>query len=472
MNLDMRLACRTTPMIQRQSCFRLKAKRCRPFDRKTLAPLSRPWMANQVRVRWRKNSETLETRVAVEAGKRNHARSLAMQLCVALRLQSQCPLCRVQSSSAGASQASDDAATTSTPAASSEKASENASESSGSKSNSLSRKLSVLPEVGMKFVKVIVAEAQGLQAADLTGSSDPFVKIEMDGVRVGKTAHINRSLSPKWANEEFDVVLELDTFKKLTFLINDHNLIGHSTPIGMCEITRENLYDGEQWLDVVPQKKEKAKGKLLIRLQWKWIAFSFAFDLYFLTKKKLNSSNSIVAHEEEEKKGKNKWKNDFCLYFFDIFVIIDCASAGNNSCQHNAGLSFVFSFYNNPMSILLIWNKLNRNYISWAREFGLMSTKIVMFVQSRWLCQKNEPAHDAAFCCKHSTPWWDGDGTNKIPLAFVCFFLLKFSFAFMFSSFVLLWCGENRFHQSKTPIQLPPRCYIANLDHSRKISTI
>jgi Ca2+-dependent lipid-binding protein len=51
---------------------------------------------------------------------------------------------------------------------------------------------------------VVVAEAKGLPAMDLGGTSDPFVEILVDNEKKARTRTIRKTLEPCWL-EEFDM---------------------------------------------------------------------------------------------------------------------------------------------------------------------------------------------------------------------------------------------------------------------------
>jgi len=104
-----------------------------------------------------------------------------------------------------------------------------------------------------------ILECKRLKKMDITGSSDPYVKIKLldsKGKRIGKkkkTTVKTTNLNPYY-NESFVFVVEENTLKKVNLEVTvlDYDRIGGSDPIGNCTLghNRKKL-EKKHWLEMI-----------------------------------------------------------------------------------------------------------------------------------------------------------------------------------------------------------------------------
>jgi len=88
---------------------------------------------------------------------------------------------------------------------------------------------------------VHIIEAKELNAADSSGSSDPYVKIMKGSKLLGKTKVVKKNLNPSW-NESFKINLGEVYNQSIGIVIKDHNTIQASKTIGEVQINTHNSF--------------------------------------------------------------------------------------------------------------------------------------------------------------------------------------------------------------------------------------
>ncbi|GMH14094.1 hypothetical protein Nepgr_015935 [Nepenthes gracilis] len=95
-------------------------------------------------------------------------------------------------------------------------------------------------------IELVLVEGKDLVAADLRGTSDPYVKVQYGNIK-RKTKVIYKNLNPQW-NQSFEF---LDDGSPLVLQVKDHNAIFAASSIGECmveyqRLPRNQTYD--QWI--------------------------------------------------------------------------------------------------------------------------------------------------------------------------------------------------------------------------------
>ena len=93
--------------------------------------------------------------------------------------------------------------------------------------------------------------AKNLVSADLSGTSDPFVKASYSGKMLGTTRVRPRALNPKWDNETFLVPMDprlpeprkVSNSQKDVFRLEvyDYDWLGSNDMLGIVELSRSKL---------------------------------------------------------------------------------------------------------------------------------------------------------------------------------------------------------------------------------------
>ncbi|KAK9719096.1 Tricalbin-2, variant 2 [Basidiobolus ranarum] len=91
---------------------------------------------------------------------------------------------------------------------------------------------------GLVMVKILKAE--GLRAADSSGTSDPYIVVTRDGEKVHKTKVIKKTLSPVY-NEEFSTLIHARNESSLVFNVYDWNQVQTHEQLGYFQISTKNL---------------------------------------------------------------------------------------------------------------------------------------------------------------------------------------------------------------------------------------
>lgn len=106
---------------------------------------------------------------------------------------------------------------------------------------------------GNGWIELILLEARDLIAADLRGTSDPYVKIQY-GEEKRRTKVVYKTLIPQW-NQTFEF---LDDGSQLELQVRDHNAILSSSSIGNCTVEYQRLPPNEtsdKWIPLQGVKK-------------------------------------------------------------------------------------------------------------------------------------------------------------------------------------------------------------------------
>ena len=84
--------------------------------------------------------------------------------------------------------------------------------------------------------------ASGLKKADRFGKSDPYVKVSVNGVAIGSSKTIKKTLNPEWNQQKSLLVHRKKHFEKtnvkkwknseLVFEVYDHDVVGNDDPLG------------------------------------------------------------------------------------------------------------------------------------------------------------------------------------------------------------------------------------------------
>lgn len=115
-----------------------------------------------------------------------------------------------------------------------------------------------------------VIEGHNLEAADITGTSDPFVKLyyfpngSSEATQEAQTKTVMKRLSPVWKEEfQFELGGDEDYIK---FEVYDYDRFTSNDFLAQCQITIGKLKEGEShWLTLEPPPgKSSARGKILI----------------------------------------------------------------------------------------------------------------------------------------------------------------------------------------------------------------
>lgn len=106
---------------------------------------------------------------------------------------------------------------------------------------------------GNGWIELVLIEAKDLVAADLRGTSDPYVKIQY-GNETRRTKVVYKTLNPKW-NQMFEFP---DDGSPLELQVRDHNAILASSSIGNCTVEYQRLPPNEiskKWIPLQGVKK-------------------------------------------------------------------------------------------------------------------------------------------------------------------------------------------------------------------------
>ncbi|KAL6847833.1 hypothetical protein ACP4OV_021961 [Aristida adscensionis] len=101
-------------------------------------------------------------------------------------------------------------------------------------------------KVGASWIELVIIEARDLVAADLRGTSDPYVRVHY-GSNKKRTKVIHKTLSPQW-NQTFDFP---ETGEPLTLHVKDHNAVLPTASIGHCTVEYSMLspnQSAEKWI--------------------------------------------------------------------------------------------------------------------------------------------------------------------------------------------------------------------------------
>ncbi|KAJ3426304.1 c2 domain-containing protein [Anaeramoeba flamelloides] len=136
----------------------------------------------------------------------------------------------------------------------------------------------------MNKLYIRIVSAEGLHGADLGGKSDPFCRLSINGKEIpdkikkkgkifdGETKIIKKTVSPVW-NETFVLYVTPgnENSDHLLIQIFDHDKLSKNDSLGGVKIPLSDLLSGQPVsgaYKVVPLKKEKAKGKIHLKLHY------------------------------------------------------------------------------------------------------------------------------------------------------------------------------------------------------------
>ncbi|KAL2934071.1 Synaptotagmin-5 [Bienertia sinuspersici] len=113
---------------------------------------------------------------------------------------------------------------------------------------------------GNGWIELALIEAKDLVAADLRGTSDPYVKVQY-GNETRRTKVVYKTLSPKW-NQTFEFP---DDGSQLELQVRDHNAIMASSSIGNCMVEYQRLPPNELFEKWIPLQGVK-KGEIHVQV--------------------------------------------------------------------------------------------------------------------------------------------------------------------------------------------------------------
>ncbi|KAI8138974.1 hypothetical protein BJV82DRAFT_628590 [Fennellomyces sp. T-0311] len=102
---------------------------------------------------------------------------------------------------------------------------------------------------------VRIIEARGLRGVDKSGTSDPYVRVRLDGKSVYKTKTISKTLAPTW---EESFVEHIDGHPTaIRFKIKDYNRLGRAVDLGdsrwnIWDLIRPDQAQMDRWLPLDP----------------------------------------------------------------------------------------------------------------------------------------------------------------------------------------------------------------------------
>ncbi|XP_010916384.1 uncharacterized protein [Elaeis guineensis] len=89
---------------------------------------------------------------------------------------------------------------------------------------------------GFGWIELVLIEAKDLVAADLRGTSDPFVRVQYGNMKK-RTKVVHKTLNPRW-NQTLEFP---DTGSPLILHVRDHNAVLPTSSIGHCVVEYERL---------------------------------------------------------------------------------------------------------------------------------------------------------------------------------------------------------------------------------------
>ncbi|XP_057516336.1 uncharacterized protein LOC130797654 [Amaranthus tricolor] len=113
---------------------------------------------------------------------------------------------------------------------------------------------------GSGWIELVLIEAKDLVAADIRGTSDPYVKL-LYGNETRRTKVVFKTLNPKW-NQVFEFP---DDGSSLELQVRDHNAILSSSSIGNCVVEYQRLPPNEVFQKWIPLQGVK-KGEIHVQV--------------------------------------------------------------------------------------------------------------------------------------------------------------------------------------------------------------
>ncbi|XP_042388775.1 extended synaptotagmin-1-like isoform X1 [Zingiber officinale] len=113
---------------------------------------------------------------------------------------------------------------------------------------------------GSGWIELVLIEAKDLVAADVRGTSDPFVRVHY-GTSKKRTKVIYKTLNPEW-NQTLEFP---DTSSPLTLHVKDHNTVLPTSSIGYCTVEYEGLLPNQtadKWIPLQGVKNGEIHVKI------------------------------------------------------------------------------------------------------------------------------------------------------------------------------------------------------------------
>jgi len=122
-------------------------------------------------------------------------------------------------------------------------------------------------------LKLIVIGARNLTAKDKSGTSDPYVKVYLDGVKMFKSKPVSKNLNPHWNETKF--IDDVTPQSKIEFRVYNHDKMGGHGFLGECTITSSDITEAlekeavlNKWYTLQKRKKKDVvSGDINISLQ-------------------------------------------------------------------------------------------------------------------------------------------------------------------------------------------------------------
>jgi len=141
---------------------------------------------------------------------------------------------------------------------------------------------------------VHVVEARDLEPMDMGGSSDPYVRLSIQG-QLFNTTYKKSTLNPVW-NESayFDIT---DAQEPLLVEVFDKDTFGNDDFEGMCQVDLEELRDQvkkDLWFNLKQRNGADKQGRIRLMLHWVWSKVAY-FEFY------VNQWDQALIEDVEEK---------------------------------------------------------------------------------------------------------------------------------------------------------------------------
>ncbi|KAG1642078.1 hypothetical protein G6F44_005191 [Rhizopus delemar] len=132
---------------------------------------------------------------------------------------------------------------------------------------------------------VTLLSAQGLKAADKSGTSDPYVKFTINGEVVHKSTTLKKTLNPVWHGETFQVPIVSRVTTSFRIEVFDYNQLSGDIPLGSGGLSlrgdRVESFCAHDWDVPLDGMEGVDQSKVRIRLKW---------DPQLLTRQKTHTS--------------------------------------------------------------------------------------------------------------------------------------------------------------------------------------
>ncbi|KAG0991938.1 hypothetical protein G6F28_008119 [Rhizopus arrhizus] len=119
---------------------------------------------------------------------------------------------------------------------------------------------------------VTLLSAQGLKAADKSGTSDPYVKFTINGEVVHKSTTLKKTLNPVWHGETFQVPIVSRVTTSFRIEVFDYNQLSGDIPLGSGGISlrgdRVESFCAHDWDVPLDGMEGVDQSKVRIRLKW------------------------------------------------------------------------------------------------------------------------------------------------------------------------------------------------------------